>query len=120
MKPRTVYSEIELSTEEQELIDIAEEHKLLHLKWNKNILLKLGKRKMCFCDLADSLIINKVRITDDMLTKRLKAFVKSGWIIQVDSYSSSDQKDYTLTEKGKRAVAHIHAGILWVIENRKP
>ncbi len=82
-------------------------------KWYKSILLALYKSNKCFADLKQGLTENGKTITSKILTAALKELMKERLITQVDSSTSAEQKDYTLTAHGKTLIPIILGENKW-------
>jgi len=110
MKPPTILTEKGELQYANEKIWLLELDKKINEAWIRDLLLKLDKGNKCFSVLQKGLTKDGKNISSGILGKRLSQFKKDGWVIKVDSYSSSDQKDFQLTAKGRMVIAYILAG----------
>jgi DNA-binding HxlR family transcriptional regulator len=113
MKDRTELTAegIKIEIKEKKEIDIIA--LVLNKKWYKILLLSLDKGNKCYSALRDGTTIDGKKITTGVLNEAIKVFTQEGLVTQVDSATSSDQKDYTLTEHGKTVIPVILGENAW-------
>lgn len=90
---------------EHEIIEF--KRKLLGRKWSEDVLICLLSKNKRFGGLKNCLIEKDKNITDKMLGKILKSFLKEGLVKKVSSYASEHQCDYELTKKGRQIAQHL-------------